>query len=70
MYGLPYSYYDTYAQRISALTTADIARAAKVVIKPASLTWVVVGDRAKIEEGLRATGVAVKVVDADGKPVT
>ena len=70
VYGLPDSYYDTYAQRISALTTADIARAAKVVIKPASLTWVVVGDRAKIEEGLRATGVAVKVVDADGKPVT
>ena len=59
VYGLPDSYYDTYAQRISALTTADIARAAMVV-----------GDRAKIEEGLRATGVAVKVVDADGKPVT
>ena len=69
VYGLPDTYYDTYAQRIGALTPADMARAASLVIKPASLTWVVVGDRSKIEEGLRATGAVVKVVDADGKPV-
>jgi len=69
-YGLPDDYYDTYAQRIGALTPADMARAASVVIKPSSLTWVVVGDRSKIEEGLRSTGAVVKVVDADGKPVS
>ena len=67
--GLPDDYYDSYARRIGALTTADLARAARTVIKPGNLTWVVVGDRTRIEEGLRSTGAVVKVVDADGKPV-
>jgi zinc protease len=65
-YGLPDDYYGTFAKRVSALTTGDVARAASAVIKPGSLTWVVIGDRVKIENDLRSTGAVVKVIDADG----
>jgi zinc protease len=34
------------------------------------MTWVIVGDRAKIEAGIRALGIGeVTVLDADGKVV-
>jgi zinc protease len=68
-YGLANDYYDVYAQRISALTVADVDRAAKLVVKPANLTWVIVGDRAKVLEPLESLGLKVIVIDADGKPV-
>jgi zinc protease len=68
-FGLPDNYYNDYVRRIAALTPEDASRAAAIVIKPAA-NWVIVGDRSKIEAGLRATGVTVKVVDADGNPVS
>jgi zinc protease len=68
-YGLPDDYYNVYAQRISALTPADVDRAAKLVVKPSSLTWVIVGDRAKVLGPLESLGLKVIVIDADGKPV-
>ena len=54
--------------------TWEIARhvqaAAKQIVKPDALTWVIVGDLSKIEAGVRALDLgAVQVVDADGKPV-
>src|SRR5581483_11191661 len=64
-FGLPDDYYADYVRRVAALSPADASRAATSVIKPAA-TWVVVGDRSKIEAGLRATGIPVKVVDPDG----
>jgi zinc protease len=68
-YGLPDDYYNVYAQRISALTPADVDRAAKLVVKPADLTWVIVGDRTKVLAPLESLGLKVIVIDADGKPV-
>jgi predicted Zn-dependent peptidase len=68
VYGLPSDYYDTYARRISALTQADVQRAATKVVKPASLTWIVVGDRSVIQKPLESLGLKVQVVDADGAP--
>jgi zinc protease len=45
-------------------------QAAAAAIKPAALTWVIVGDLAKIESGVRALKLGdVKVLDADGKVV-
>jgi hypothetical protein len=39
------------------------------VIKPSAITWVVVGDRSKIEEPVRNLKIAdVTILDADGKP--
>jgi zinc protease len=69
-FGLPDDYYQTYAGKIGALTQADLARAAKTVIHPDKMTWVVVGDRAKIEASLRDLGWGdIQLLDADGNAV-
>ena len=52
-YDLPDDYYDTYRDRVGAVTTADVLRAAREHIKPGSLRMVVVGDaglKQKLEE--------------------
>jgi zinc protease len=68
-FGLPEDYFQTYAGKISALTPPDLARAAQTVVQPTSLTWVVVGDRAKIETSLRELNWGeVQLLDPDGKP--
>lgn len=69
-YGLEDRYYDTYAGKIRALKAADMAPAAKMAIHPDKLVWVIVGDRSKIEAGIRELGLGeIRVIDADGKPV-
>ncbi|MEK6289598.1 MAG: pitrilysin family protein [Acidobacteriota bacterium] len=69
-YGLDDRYYDTYGGKIRALKIGDMAPAAKVAIQPDKFVWVIVGDRAKIEAGIRALGLGeIRVIDADGKPV-
>ena len=45
-----------------------VRAAAKEVIRPDALTWIVVGDLKKIEEPVRKLGIGkVEVIDADGK---
>jgi zinc protease len=69
-YGLPDDYYDKYAGRVQALQVSDIEAIAKRVVRPDNLVWVVVGDRAKIEAGVRELNLGeVKFLDADGKPL-
>jgi zinc protease len=69
-YGLPDDYYDKYAGRVRALKIPDIEAAAKLVLRPDHLTWVVVGDRSKIEAGIRELNLGeVRFMDADGKPL-
>jgi zinc protease len=69
-YGLPDDYYDKYAGRVRALTLSDMETAAKRVVRPDNLVWVVVGDRAKIEAGVRELNLGeLKFLDADGKPI-
>ena len=51
-------------------TDAEVQAAAKEIIKPDALTWVIVGDLKKIEKGVRALNLGeVKVLDAEGKVV-
>lgn len=69
-FGYPDDYYDTYAAKVMALRTADIQDAAKTVLHPDNLIWIVVGDRAKIESGIRELNVGeVHLIDADGNAV-
>ena len=69
-FGLPEDYWQTYADKIRALTRDDLTAAAKAVVQPDHLVWVVVGDRAKIEAGVRELNFGeVKFLDADGQPV-
>ncbi len=66
-FGLPDDYWDTYADSIRALTEEEIRQAAVDVVHPDGLIWVVVGDRSKIEAGIRELGLGELVpLDADG----
>ncbi|HYT69974.1 MAG TPA: hypothetical protein VEK78_01250, partial [Gemmatimonadales bacterium] len=65
-FGLGDRYYDTFAQQVNALAERDAAQAAQL-IEPDRLVWVVVGDRAKIEAGIRELNLGeVSFIDADG----
>jgi zinc protease len=67
-FGLPDDYYDTYAGKVRALKTSDVNQAAKEVVRPDNLIWIVVGDRAKIEAGVRELNLGeFRLMDTDGK---
>jgi len=66
----PDDYVQTLKGRIGAQKDADINAATREVIHPDHLTWVIVGDRSKIEKPVRAWDLGgVHVIDADGNPV-
>jgi len=68
-YSRPDDYVVQRKARIEAMTQAQVQAAAGNV-KPTALTWVIVGDLAKIESGVRALNLGdLQVVDTDGKPV-
>jgi zinc protease len=69
-YSLPENYYQTYPDKVLALTTATVNEAAREVVKPKNMIWVVVGDRAKIEPGLKELGFGeIQRIDADGNVI-
>jgi zinc protease len=69
-FGLPEDYYETYAGKVRALKTSDVEDGAKAIVHPDHLIWVVVGDRAKIEAGIKELGLGeIRLLDADGKPI-
>jgi zinc protease len=69
-YGLPDDYYETFAGKVRALKTSDLADAAKTVVHPDNLIWVIVGDRSKIEAGVKELGLGeMKFLSPDGKPL-
>ena len=66
-YDLPFDYAETAAERIDAVTLDDVRAAAKEIVDTSDLTWLVVGDLAKIEEQVRALDFGtVEVWDAFG----
>jgi zinc protease len=62
LYHRPDNYYETLASRYRALTAAELDAAARKAIDPAQLTWVVIGDAAKVKPQLDALGIPVEVV--------
>jgi zinc protease len=66
----PDDYYNTMSGKIRALKTADLDAAAKQVVHPDNLIWIVVGDRAKIEAGIRELNLGeIHFIDANGNPI-
>jgi len=69
-FGLPDDYYETFAGKVRALKTSDTEDAAKTVVHPDSLVWVIVGDRSKIEAGVKELSLGeIKFLSPDGKPL-
>ena len=69
LYNLPADYWDTYPQKVSAITIADVQRVAQKYIDMDHLQVVAVGDASKARDVLAKYG-KVELYDADGKPVT
>jgi zinc protease len=69
-FGLPDDYYETMAAKIHALKPADVAAAARITDHPDNLIWVVVGDRSKIEAGVKELNLGeLHFLSPDGKPL-
>ena len=69
-YGIPEDYYDSYSQVVRALDTKDLAQAAKDIIFPDKLTWMIVGDREKVEAGIRELNLGeFQLIDIDGHSI-
>jgi zinc protease len=56
-YGLNAAFYDDYVQRIMAVTAEDLRRVANTYVRPGNSVVVIVGDRAKVEAGIRAANL-------------
>ena len=67
--GLPADYLPRYRERLNGVTAAQARAAAQRVIKRNALTIVVVGDAEALYDKLSAIA-PVRLVDADGKPLT
>ena len=68
-YGLPTNYYATFADAVRNASDAQINAAGKQFVTPSQLVWVIIGDRAKIEAGIKELKIGdVQILDADGRP--
>jgi zinc protease len=62
-------YWDGYAAKVRGVDLQAVTDAAQI-LDPSKIVWVVVGDRAKVEAGLKELGLgAPRLIDTDGKPV-
>jgi zinc protease len=69
-FGYSDDHFDTYADKVRGLSQSTVSAAAKSVLHPNDVVWVIVGDRAKIEDGIRELGIAeIELLDADGDPI-
>jgi zinc protease len=67
VYGLPPDYFDTYRDRVQAVTASDVLRAAREFLRPEELQLVAVADPAIVREPLEAFSVGpLQVYDTEG----
>jgi zinc protease len=68
-FGLPEDYLKRYIPSVRAVAAASVDAAAKKYIHPGALLYVIVGDAAKIEPGLRDLKIGdIGYLDAEGNP--
>jgi len=72
LYDLPPDYFNTFVPRVLAVTGDDVRRVARRYLTPDRMAVVVVGDRAKVEAGVRALNLGplrvLSIVDVLGSP--
>jgi predicted Zn-dependent peptidase len=69
-YGRPDDFVTWRKGQIEKMTAASVQKVAADAFHPQAMTWIIVGDLAKIGPGIRALGIGeVTVLDADGKVV-
>ena len=69
-FGRPDDYVTTLKAQYEAVNLEGVQGAAEQVMHPDKLTWLIVGDRAQIEEQVRDLGLGeVRIMDTDGNIV-
>ena len=67
-YGLEDTHYNDLVPEVQAITVDAVNAAARNLINPDAMTWVIVGDLAQIEAPIREMGLGeVTVLDVEGK---
>lgn len=67
-FGRPFDYVESLAGRYARLSAGEMDAAARAVLDPARLSWVVVGDKAAIRPQLDALGMPITEIDSNGQP--
>jgi predicted Zn-dependent peptidase len=68
LYRRPDNYWETIADRYRGLTAAQLDQAARQVIDPKKIVWVIVGDAAKVRPQLQGLGLPIEVVKPAATP--
>ncbi len=69
-FNLPDDYFDGYPLKTKNLKLDETVKAARATLHPDRLIWVVIGDREKIEAGVRELGLGdVHFIDGDGNVI-
>ena len=69
-FDLPLDYYSRFSANVAGVTLQDAQRAAGTYVRPDALQIVVVGDKERIEPGIRALGLGtVQERDLSGRPI-
>ena len=68
-YNLPANYVDQQNKILAKLTKEEVGAMAKKMLDPAKMNILLVGDKAKILEGVKKLGYPIIELDADGKPI-
>ncbi len=66
-FNLPEDYFDSYNQRVAAVTAEDVNRVAREYLQPGRFAIVVVGDRSVVEAPLRQLPYPVEVVAVESQ---
>src|ERR1044072_3206640 len=72
-YDLPDTSFNTYIHTVQAVSLEDVTRVPTRYLQPDRMAVVIVGDRSKIEQGLRTLdglGERISLVDNEGRPAT
>jgi predicted Zn-dependent peptidase len=67
-YGFPPEYWDTYPEKIAAVTADDVQRVARKYIPLDNIQIIAVGDATKIRDGMAKFG-PIEEWDAEGRKV-
>jgi zinc protease len=57
LFQLPVDYFQTIAQRVNSVTCTEARQAALQILRPKNITWIIVGDRSKIEAEVQKAGL-------------
>ncbi len=70
IYNRGLGYLNNYADMLQHLTLDNLQKSAVKIVQPDHLTWVIVGDRSKIEQGIRDLNIGpVQIIDSEGNSV-